>query len=98
MNQERLMQIIKAPRVSEKSTRLADSNRQYVFQVASDAAKPEIKQAVELMFSVKVDSVQVCNQKGKSKLFRRNTGKRADIRKAYVKLKEGFDIDFLGAE
>jgi len=98
MNQERLMQIIMAPRISEKSTRLADSSRQYVFQVATDAAKPEIKQAVEQMFNVKVDSVQVCNQKGKNKLFQRKAGKRTDIRKAYVKLKEGFDIDFLGAE
>lgn len=98
MNQERLMRILRSPHVSEKGTRLADAHRQVVFEVAKDARKPEIKRAVELMFSVAVESVQVVNVKGKRKSFARVKGKRRDWKKAYVKLKPGHDIDFLGAE
>ena len=98
MNQERLMNILLSPHVSEKSTMTADANRQFVFRVARDARKPEIKRAVELMFKVEVDRVQVVNVKGKRKTFGRAPGRRPDWKKAYVGLKPGFDIDFMGAE
>lgn len=94
MNNDRLMQLLISPVISEKSTAAADSARQYIFRVLPDATKPEIKKAVELMFSVKVDSVRVINTKGKSKRFGRTMGRRSNIRKAYVKLAEGSDIDF----
>jgi large subunit ribosomal protein L23 len=96
MNKERLMMVLIEPRVTEKSTRLGDKHKQFVFKVASGARKPEIRQAVELMFDVKVDSVQVCNTKGKRKMFRFAPGRRPDWKKAYVRLKPGFDIDFTG--
>lgn len=98
MNQERLMSILLEPRVSEKSTMVADKNNQFVFKVAGGANKLEIKQAVEKMFAVEVASVQICNVKGKSKLFKYQQGSRQGWKKAYVKLKPGFDIDFLGAQ
>lgn len=98
MNQERLMSILLAPIVSEKSTRLAEANRQFAFKVMKDASKPEIRKAVELMFDVKVDSVQISNMRGKVKAQGRTVGRRADWKKAYVKLSEGHDIDFTGAE
>ena len=97
MNDERLMSVLVAPHVSEKSTRIADGSNQIAFRVRTDARKPEIKQAVERMFNVEVDSVSVVNVKGKDKGIRgRNRGRRADWRKAYVRLKPGHDIDFLG--
>lgn len=96
MNEERLMSILVAPHVSEKSTRLADASNQVAFRVRTDARKPEIKRAVEKMFNVEVESVSVLNVKGKSKGFARNRGRRSDWRKAYVRLKPGHDIDFLG--
>ncbi len=95
-NEELLYQVILAPYVSEKSTRVAESHRQFVFEVRHDATKPVIKQAVEKMFNVKVDDVTVLNVKGKSKTFGRRPGRRRRARKAYVRLKPGFDIDFLG--
>jgi len=98
MNQERLMSILLEPRVSEKSTMVADKNNQFVFKVAGGANKQEIKQAVEKMFAVEVASIQVCNVKGKSKLFKYQQGSRQTWKKAYVKLKPGFNIDFLGAQ
>ncbi|MBS35548.1 MAG: 50S ribosomal protein L23 [Thiotrichales bacterium] len=98
MNQERLMKVLVSPHVSEKSTRVADAHGQFVFKVLPDARKPEIKQAVELMFKVEVESVQVMNVKGKRKGFGRVRGKRSDWKKAYVSLKPGHDIDFMGAE
>ena len=98
MNQERLMKILLSPHVSEKSTVTADANRQFVFRVAPDARKPEIKRAVELMFKVEVERVQVVNVKGKRKMFGRVPGRRPNWKKAYVCLKPGFDIDFMGAE
>lgn len=98
MNEERLMKLLLAPRVSEKSTRVGESSNQYVFRVVTDASKPEIRQAVELMFNVQVESVQVSNVKGKSKVFRRSLGRRPGWKKAYVRLKPGFDIEFVGAE
>lgn len=98
MNQERLMKVLVAPVVSEKSTRIADANRQFVFKVARDASKPEVRKAVELMFDVKVNSVQIANMRGKTKRHGQNLGRRADWKKAYVTLAEGHDIDFIGAE
>jgi large subunit ribosomal protein L23 len=98
MNQERLINILYEPRVSEKSTLVADKYNQFVFKVASNANKDEIKQAVELMFKVEVVSVQVCNVKGKSKTFKALQGSRKGWKKAYVRLKPGFDIDFMGTQ
>jgi large subunit ribosomal protein L23 len=98
MNQDKLMTVLLAPHVSEKSTRVADKHRQYVFKVARSANKPSIKQAVELMFNVKVDAVRVCNVPGKIKRFGGTLGRRGDWKKAYVTLKTGFDINFMGAE
>jgi len=97
MNQEKLMNLLLAPRVTEKSTRLGDKHRQYVFKVMKTASKPQIQKAVELMFKVEVASVQVSNVKGKQKAFKQTLGKRSDWKKAYVKLKPGFDIDFMGS-
>ena len=96
-NNERLMKVLLSPRITEKSTMLGDKNNQFVFKVVKDASKPEIKQAVELMFTVEVESVRVCNVKGKQKRFKNAVGGRADWKKAYVKLKPGFDIDYMGA-
>lgn len=98
MNQERLMKILVAPHVSEKSAIAAEQDNKYVFKVARDASKPEIKQAVELMFNVEVDAVQVTNVKGKAKRFGAVQGRRNDWKKAYVTLKSGQEIDFMGAE
>lgn len=96
MNQQYLATVITSPVVSEKSTVAADSLKQFVFKVLKAATKPEIKRAVEKMFNVEVDAVQVANVKGKTKRFGRTLGKRSDWKKAYVKLKPGFDIDFTG--
>ena len=98
MNQEQLMTVLIAPHVSEKSARVADKHRQYVFKVACDADKPAIKQAVELMFNVKVDGVRVTNVRGKIKRFGGTLGKRSNWKKAYVTLQAGYDINFVGAE
>ncbi|AHF03082.1 50S ribosomal protein L23 [Marichromatium purpuratum 984] len=95
MNKERLMKVLLAPIVSEKSTRIAESG-QVVFRVTTDATKREVSQAVELLFEVKVDSVQILNVKGKTKRFGQRHGKRQDWRKAYVRLEAGQDIDFGG--
>ena len=97
MNDERLMSILIAPHISEKSTRVADGSNQITFRVRTDARKPEIQQAVEKMFNVEVESVSVLNVKGKNKKVQgRNRGRRSDWRKAYVRLKPGHDIDFVG--
>ena len=95
MSQERLMQVLVAPQISEKATFVADKNEQVIFIVAPDATKPEIKAAVELLFKVQVESVQVSNLKGKKKRFGRFMGKRRDVRKAYVSLKPGQEINFV---
>ncbi len=94
MNVERLMQIILAPIVTEKATYVAEKNQQIAFRVAPSATKPEIKAAVELLFKVEVESVQVLNQQGKEKRFGRFTGRRRSERKAYVSLKPGQELDF----
>jgi len=98
MNKERLMKILLRPHVSEKTAMAADSNRQFAFRVLDNASKPEIKQAVELMFSVEVDKVRVSNVGGKTKRFGATMGKRINWKKAYVSLKPGFDIDFAGSQ
>ncbi|MCP5159810.1 MAG: 50S ribosomal protein L23 [Gammaproteobacteria bacterium] len=97
-DQERLMKILLAPHISEKANRVAERYNQVVFKVLRDAAKPEIKAAVELMFSVKVKGVTVANVKGKRKRFGAVYGRRSDWKKAYVSLEPGQEIDFLVAE
>ncbi|MCU7796617.1 MAG: 50S ribosomal protein L23 [Candidatus Thiodiazotropha sp. (ex Semelilucina semeliformis)] len=94
MNNERLMKVLLSPLVSEKSSVIADANQQYTFRVATDATKREIAKAVEKLFEVQVDSVQVVNVKGKQKRFGNIQGKRSDWKKAYVRLKPGSEIDF----
>lgn len=96
MNAERIHQIILAPVVSEKSTRVAEKQNQAVFKVLLSAEKPEIKEAVEALFNVKVTGIQTLVVKGKAKRFGRFDGKRNDWKKAYVSLAEGQEIDFLG--
>jgi len=93
-NNERLMTVLLAPVVSEKGTFIADRHEQVIFRVVQDATKPEIKAAVELMFKVQVESVQVANVKGKEKRFGRFVGRRRNWKKAYVCLKEGQEINF----
>ena len=97
-NTEQLMTVVLAPVVSEKSTRVADKNRQYVFRVADGASKPEIKAAVELLFKTKVDSVTVSRVKGKKKRFGRSMGRRNNWKKAYVRLAAGQEINFAATE
>lgn len=97
-NQERLLQVLLRPHSSEKGAIIAEKNRQFIFKVLPDATKPEIKQAVELLFGVKVDAVQVSNVRGKARRFRQTTGQRKSWKKAYVALKEGYDIDFAGTK
>jgi large subunit ribosomal protein L23 len=96
--QERLMQVLLAPVVSEKSTFIADKANQYVFRVASNATKPEIKAAVELMFKTQVKSVSVANVRGKEKRFGRFMGRRNNWKKAYVALQPGKEINFAEGE
>jgi len=93
MNQERLLQVILAPIVSEKSTLVAEKNQQVAFRVATDATKPEIKAAVELLFNVKVEGFSTVNVKGKTKRFGRFVGRRKDWKKAYVSLVPGQELD-----
>ncbi|HJV93294.1 MAG TPA: 50S ribosomal protein L23 [Azonexus sp.] len=95
MNQQRLMQVLLAPQISEKATYVADKHEQIIFRVAPDATKPEVKAAVELLFKVEVDSVQIANVKGKQKKFGRFMGKRKNWKKAYVCLKAGQEINFV---
>ncbi|AOM00093.1 50S ribosomal protein L23 [Cobetia marina] len=98
MNQERVFKVLLGPHMTEKAA-VAAENNQYVFKVASDATKPEIKKAVEELFGKKVDRVQVLNMKGKTKRTARGVGRRAGYRKAYVTLAAGETIeDFSGAE
>lgn len=93
-NTERLATILLAPVISEKSTYIADKHEQVIFRVTSDATKPEIKAAVELMFKAQVESVKVANVRGKEKKFGRFVGRRSSWKKAYVCLKPGQEITF----
>jgi large subunit ribosomal protein L23 len=96
-HQERVMTVIQGPHLSEKAHFSAEQN-QIVFKVRPDATKSEIKQAVELLFEVSVDKVTVMNYRGKQKRHGLTRGRRANWKKAYVKLAEGSSIDFLGGE
>jgi large subunit ribosomal protein L23 len=98
MNRERIFEVLLSPHVSEKATNIADAHNQFVFRVAKNASKLEIRKAVEKLFDVKVKSVQTLNVKGKAKNFGRLQGRRSGWKKAYVSLEAGQDIDFLAAE
>ena len=98
MSNERTYQVLLGAHISEKATVVADAGNQFVFRVAGDATKREVRKAVESLFKVKVKSVRTLNVKGKTKNFGRTVGKRNDWKKAYVALEAGHDIDFLAAE
>ena len=98
ISQERLLQVLLAPQISEKATFVADKNEQVVFKVASDATKPEVKAAVESLFKGEVKSVQILNVKGKAKRFGKTMGRRKDWKKAFVCLKPGQEINFAAGE
>jgi large subunit ribosomal protein L23 len=95
---EQLMSVLLAPHVSEKAARASESGNHFVFRVRGDATKPEIKAAIELMFEVKVQAVQVVNSEGKQKRFGQRLGRRADVKKAYVRLAEGQTIELSGVQ
>lgn len=97
-NDLRIMSVLLAPHVSEKSTLIGDKSNQFVFRVARDATKLEIKQAVERLFKTQVSSVNVEVVKGKCKKFRQKPGRRKDWKKAYISLKDGQDINFTATE
>lgn len=97
MNQQRLTQVILAPIVSEKSNVLAEKRNQMTFKVLANATKPEIKAAVELLFGVQVASVTTVTTKGKAKRFGRTLGRRSDVKKAYVSLAAGQELDLEAA-
>lgn len=97
MNQQRLTQVILAPIVSEKSNVLAEQRNQMTFKVLANATKPEIKAAVELLFGVQVASVTTVTIKGKNKRFGRTLGRRSDVKKAYVSLAAGQELDLEAA-
>ena len=92
----RLAQVLVEPIVSEKATAVAEKHNQVLFKVLRNATKPEIKAAVELMFKVEVESVQTINQRGKEKRFGKSIGRRDHIKKAYVSLKKGQELNFSG--
>ena len=96
MNKEKLYNVLLAPRVTEKTARVGEQGNQYVFRVATDATKADIRDAVEHLFDVNVESVTVSNVKGKTKSFKLRPGKRSDWKKAYVRVQEGQVIDLLG--
>ncbi len=96
--QERLMAVIIAPHVSEKTTAAAEASNQVVFKVRPDATKKEIKAAVEMLFEVKVGNVTVTNVRGKIKAHGQSKGRQAAWKKAYVRLMPGSNIDFMGVE
>jgi large subunit ribosomal protein L23 len=95
-DENRLAQILLAPIISEKATAISEKNNQVLFKVLRDATKPEIKAAVELLFKVEVESVQTVLQKGKVKKFGRSIGRRDHVKKAYVSLKAGQELNFSG--
>lgn len=97
IRESKISNVLLAPIVSEKSSIASDIDKRFVFRVQTIATKKQIKNAVEIMFNVEVDKVQVLNVKGKVKRFGRALGKRSDWKKAYVKLKPGHDINFIRA-
>ena len=98
MNQERIYKVLLGPHISEKATVVAETNGQYVFKVATDASKLEIKKAVEQLFEVSVKAVRTAVVKGKTKRTKFGMGNRSDWKKAYVSLEQGQEIDFADAE
>jgi len=92
----RLASVLLAPIVSEKATAVGEKHNQVLFKVLRDATKPEIKAAVELMFKVEVEAVNVVNVKGKTKRFGGRAGRRDHVKKAYVSLKAGQELNFSG--
>ena len=97
LRQERLMTVIQGPHMSEKAHVAAEGN-QIVFKVRTDATKKDVKDAVELLFEVKVVDVTVVNCRGKAKRFGRTQGRRKNWKKAYVRLSPDSELDFMGAE
>ena len=95
-NEGRLMQVLVAPIVSEKATMIAEKSNSVTFKVLQDATKYEIKAAVELMFKVNVKAVAVLNIKGKTKRFGKSVGRRDNLRKAYVTLQAGQELNLAG--
>ena len=95
MSDLKYLSVIRAPRVSEKTARLQESSNQYVFEISKTATKADVKLAVEQLFNVKVEAVNVLNVKGKIKSFRSREGRRGDWRKAYVRLADGQTIDVM---
>jgi large subunit ribosomal protein L23 len=93
ISNEKIFSVLRAPRVSEKTARLQEVSNQYVFEVSNDSTKADIKAAVEQLFDVKVEAVNVVNVKGKNKSFRNRNGRRGDWKKAYVRLADGQAID-----
>ena len=98
MNRERLLKVLLAPIISEKASMATEKSNQVVFKVVADATKPEVKAAVEQLFEVEVQSVNICNIKGKSKRFGMRMGRRNGVKKAYVTLKPGQDIGLMTEE
>ncbi|MCE2572256.1 50S ribosomal protein L23 [Motilimonas eburnea] len=98
ISEERLLKVLSAPHISEKSTRSAEIDNTVVFKVAKDATKAEIKAAVEKLFEVEVTGVSTLVVKGKTKRHGQRVGRRSDWKKAYVTLADGAEIDFAGAE
>lgn len=96
MTEERLLKVLRAPHISEKATLVAEKANTIVFKVAKDATKREIKAAVEKLFEVEVKTVNTLILKGKTKRQGQREGRRSDVKKAYVTLKEGQDLDFVG--
>ena len=98
MNAVNVFEVLRAPRVSEKTARMQEVSNQYAFEVARDATKADIKAAIEQLFAVSVKSVNVVNVKGKSRAFRNRAGRRGDWRKAYVTLAEGQSLDVMSTK
>lgn len=98
MSANRLYKVLLSPRMTEKTTRLSAESNQYVFRVLDDAGKAEVRDAVEHLFDVNVESVRIVNVKGKNKSYRLRPGKRSNWKKAYVRVREGQVIDVLGGE
>lgn len=96
INEERILKVLVGPHISEKSTMTAENNNTIVFKIIPTATKAEVKAAVEKLFEVEVDTVRTLNVKGKTKRTGARTGRRNDWKKAYVTLKDGSDIDFVG--
>ncbi|MEJ5207793.1 MAG: 50S ribosomal protein L23 [Lysobacteraceae bacterium] len=95
MSSEKILDVLRAPHISEKTARLQEVSNQYVFEVSQVATKADVKEAVETLFDVKVEDVNLLTVKGKRKTFRFRAGRRGDWRKAYVKLAEGQSIDVM---